>query len=359
VGTVSWPRIAGATSYKLLATRPSGSEEYVPYAGVNSLVGTVTDASCNPKTYCSISYDPAVALGEYRVPQLYDVNYIPILNFWPAPIVLGPGSNGYGGSGSAPGVLETDSMENPVVTARAWYKPFAWNTVRFENGADQTAVPNQIAYQRPMYMTSPEPGFILNGTMEPVQSSDLGRKGKLNFGGYSWGGTFITDLITCRDSAFLKTMAHLQLRPTSDPADCALGVVGPDIGFLRAKSKWRFYFNAIPAGAGDANAIELGGTGINLPSGSTYKIDGKPVTTVYSFAFRPTVVSRNTCSDQAVTVKGITTSNKLSEVTPPAPWGNVSVQVYPSAGDTLNFHFCNGTGSDAIPPSGTYSIIAF
>ena len=281
--TVAWPRITGAQSYKLLATRPTRSyDEYVPYSGVNSLVTMVTDASCAPNAYCAFTYNPAATLGAYNVPQMYGVPYVPILNFWPAPVVLGPASGGYGGSGSAPGMLDSDSMENPVVSARAQYKPFAWSTTRFENGADQSPVPNQIAYNTLGYFNGyTENGFILNGTGEPIQSgsaSESGRKGKLNFGGYSWNPTNIIELITCRDSSFSKTLAHVSLRPAADAGDCALGVVGTDIGFLRAKSKWRFYFNALPAGVSDTNAIEMDATGINLPAGSQFKVAGVPVT---------------------------------------------------------------------------------
>lgn len=279
---VTWPRIPGAKAYKLLAVRGAANpDRSLPY-GPNpttgalspaSLAGTLFDSACATNT-CSMTYNPVASLSNYAPTALYSAAYNPAITFWPGQVVMVS-------AGSTSPSLDDDAREGPIVTNFVYYKPPAWNSVKSENGADvgqtlgvPTSSPNYAGLGF-------ETGLILPGSSEPANTAtENQRKGKINFLGYSWNNaSFASDLITCRDSWVTKTLAHEYLRPSADAADCALGIVGNSVGYLRAASKWRFYFNAVPAGIGDTNGIDLSATGINLPATGHFQIAGADVGT--------------------------------------------------------------------------------
>ena len=279
---VQFPRIASAVSYDILVSRQSSSADNTIPWGTNGnwLAATVADSACAPSGVCDVIYNPAAALGVYGfVPALYAVQFFPFLSYWPAPIVLSPTL-----ANAAPGNVGTynsSSMAGPVVSTGLPLDFPARSAGKKENGADVAQLLGQsyntLGYTGGIFQR----GYILLGTNEAVNNGiENGRKGRLNFGGYSWNTTTVTDLITCRDSNFLKTMAHGGYRPSADAADCALGILGPDTAYLRAKSKWKFYFNALPLTAADVNSIDLSATGINLPTGASYSIAGANVVPV-------------------------------------------------------------------------------
>lgn len=72
----------------------------------------------------------------------------------------------------------------------------------------------------------------------------------------------------------------------------------------------------------------------------------------------PAAVSAASCSDQTFALQGATTADRISNIVPPAALGNVSLNGYISASETLLLHFCNPSGSRATPPAGVYSILA-
>lgn len=72
----------------------------------------------------------------------------------------------------------------------------------------------------------------------------------------------------------------------------------------------------------------------------------------------PAAVSTASCSDQAFPLHGVTTADRISNVIPPAALGNVSLNGYISASNTLLLHFCNPSASSVTPPAGVYSILA-
>jgi hypothetical protein len=80
---------------------------------------------------------------------------------------------------------------------------------------------------------------------------------------------------------------------------------------------------------------------------------------LYSTAsITPVAVSAASCSDQTFPLQGVTTADRISNIVPPAALGNVSLNGYISASNTLLLHICNPSGSSATPPPGVYSILA-
>jgi hypothetical protein len=72
----------------------------------------------------------------------------------------------------------------------------------------------------------------------------------------------------------------------------------------------------------------------------------------------PTAVAANSCSDQTFAVTGLLATDRISQATPPAALGNVSLNAYPSAAGTVLLHFCNPSSSSVTPPAGVYSFLA-
>ncbi len=273
---VQFPRIPNAVSYDLLVVRhPADTDGTIPWGfNGNWLATSIMDSTCAPNPVCDVVYNPAAALNVYPiVPSLYGAVFVPALPFWPAPVVLSS-LTGAQTPGNV-GTYNSPSMARPVVNTAPNTSFAAMSSGKKDNGADVFPVIGNMPYNTLGYTGGPfQRGFMLLGTNEGWSSNDVGRKGRLNFGGFSWTGALTTDLVTCRDSNLLKTMAHESLRPLADAADCALGVVGPDIGYLRARTGWRFYFNALPVGPSDTNGIDLNVNGINLPTGMRYAIGG-------------------------------------------------------------------------------------
>jgi len=267
---LQFPRIPNAVSYDVLVSRQiSSTDSTIPWGfNGNWLASSVLDSTCASNPICDTVYNPATALGVYPlVPSLYGALFLPVLPYWPAPVVL---SSTTGSSGV--GTYNSPSMARPVVNVAPNTSFAAMSPGKKENGADVFPVIGNMPYNTLGYTGGGvQRGFMMLGTTEPWGFVDAGRKGRLNFGGFSWNGALTTDLVTCRDSVLLKTMAHESLRPLADPGDCALGVAGPDIGYLRARTGWRFYFNALPLGPSDTNGIDLNSGGINLPAGPGVK----------------------------------------------------------------------------------------
>lgn len=72
----------------------------------------------------------------------------------------------------------------------------------------------------------------------------------------------------------------------------------------------------------------------------------------------PAAVAAQSCSDQTFAVSGIVATDNLGSIHPPGALGNVSVEGYVSATNTLTLHFCNVSSASVIPPAGAYSFLA-
>lgn len=97
-----------------------------------------------------------------------------------------------------------------------------------------------------------------------------------------------------------------------------------------------------------SRGFQLGASGTMLTQMASYS----------TASITPAAVSAASCSDQTFPLQGVTTADRISNIIPPAALGNVSLNGYISASDTLLLHFCNPSGSSAIPPAGVYSILA-
>jgi hypothetical protein len=104
---------------------------------------------------------------------------------------------------------------------------------------------------------------------------------------------------------------------------------------------------AVPVKIQDGNSFTLG--------------DGSPVSRIkkYSLSSLPARrVPPQSCIDLTAKAVGLTESDQITGVTPPAGLGNLSLNAYPADTDVVNFHFCNSSTSEALSPVGTYSFLA-
>ena len=77
-----------------------------------------------------------------------------------------------------------------------------------------------------------------------------------------------------------------------------------------------------------------------------------------SGAITPAAVTAQTCSDQNFPVTGLTAADNLGSIKPPAALGNISLDGYASATNTVTLHFCNASAASVTPPAGVYSFVA-
>jgi hypothetical protein len=93
---------------------------------------------------------------------------------------------------------------------------------------------------------------------------------------------------------------------------------------------------------------------LNVGSGSTVSRIGYFTTGMVT----PTAVPAQSCNDQAFTVSGLIATDNLGSIRPPAPLGNLSMNGYASAPNSLLLHFCNATTASVVPPAGAYTFLA-
>lgn len=93
---------------------------------------------------------------------------------------------------------------------------------------------------------------------------------------------------------------------------------------------------------------------LNVGSGSTVSRIGYYTTGTVT----PSAVPAQSCNDQTFTVSGLVATDNLGSIRPPASLGNLSMNGYASAVNTLLLHFCNAAPSSAVPPAGAYTFLA-
>lgn len=72
----------------------------------------------------------------------------------------------------------------------------------------------------------------------------------------------------------------------------------------------------------------------------------------------PIAVPAQSCNDQTFPVNGLAQSDNLGSIQPPASLGNLSLDGYSSAANTVTLHFCNVSTVSAMPPAGSYTFLA-
>ncbi len=248
--TGTFPKIAGASSYKILKRDWDGGTPPRPYpeGTGNYLLTTVQQSSCARLT-CSFT-DRGEELASYTNAgeNLAAHVYMPRLDFWPGAIVLSPGEDMSSERYSVPTVpllADVLGVGGIVTTQPAWAVAGEANTLMAS-----PATPPSAANVEAMHTNGvgPFPGAtILMAANLPAQSPS-GYKGRLNFGHGGQANGF-TPVITLGDSNWGKTWATATHRPPADVNDLDLGYEGNlDTFYTRAKNELREYVGKFPDG---------------------------------------------------------------------------------------------------------------
>lgn len=246
----TFPRIAGASSYKILKIDWDGRSTPVPYPEGKGdyLLTTIQQTSC--ATLVCQFIDSGGTLTPYAIAgeNLATNIYMPRLDFWPGAIVISTGSDmstaayhpnspplqadvlGIGAVVSTiPSVFITGEALSVIVTGAT--PPAAANLEALDtNGA------------------GPVPGATILKAASGLATKENGLKGRLNFGhrGLDLG---FTPLITLGDSNWGRTWTTGNHRPTADVNDLDLGYEGNiDTFYSRAQKEVREYIGKLPDG---------------------------------------------------------------------------------------------------------------
>jgi len=248
--TATFPKINGASSYKILKIDWDGSSIPRPYpqGTGNYLLTTVEQGSCATLT-CSFT-DNGGALSSYtNAGEKPGTNlYMPRLDFWPGAIVLSPQEDVSTEHYQIPTVpLQADvvGVGGIVTTQPAWALAAEANTM-----LGSPATPPAAASVEAMHTNGvgPFPGATIFASANLPQVAANGHKGRINFGeGGSASG--FTPIITLGDSNWAKTWAIANHRPPADPNDLDVGYEGTiDTLYSRAQKQVREYVGKFPDG---------------------------------------------------------------------------------------------------------------
>jgi len=202
-----------------------------------------------------------------------------------------------------------------------------------------------------------------------------GLKGRINLLG---GGAYPRDLFTWLDSNPAKTMASkgeygsgdagtvygTANRPQWDASDIATGVDNQGTGLYNrvpANGVFDWYLGVLPNSARSSNWTEqLSARQHAFHVPIQVGPAGTPVSQMSSFetgSITPAAVAGNSCADQSFAVNGLLADDRITQVTPPAPLRNLSLNGYAASGAVV-LHFCNPTNAADTPPRGSYAFFA-
>jgi hypothetical protein len=355
--TVTWSRIEGKNiSYDVLRTEGAGVFLNAPNGKGDFAVAT--DVPPCAAEVCQAT-DSQAPLKAYELSK--NPSFEPILMFWPGSLIL---------SGGAYADLIVPPVTNlsPVVSTLA-------NVPSLFVDRCSTATPGIYAVcfageSVGNNQTKIVGTLLQNGTKSGGTAANL--KGRLNFLNSPGGGIAPSHIITLVDSDPAKTIADAMHRPLNDDKDTYIGLDIPG-GGPPAHSQLAF-----GAPASISNYIGNKGDGthwkerltanektfaipVTIEKGSTLTVgEGSPLSgmKIYSTAgVAPATVPPQSCKDVMQPVSGLNKSDLITGISPPKALGNLSLNAYANATDSLTLHFCNPTAAGVGIPSGVYSFL--
>jgi len=373
---VNWPRVANAAdvmTYDVLRCPTPGNIGTVyPYTGgtpggsalaCGSVATGLTQASActvNGGLVCTYTDSASAATAAYTVNS---GSYSGTLSFWPGALV------------STGQTLNTNVEVSPSVLINADGQPIQTAPACTDYG--QTSAGGGYTTCLVAELNSGQPGNS-NLTATLMADNGVGRNtevtGRLNM--ITPSGTYWKphQIITLMDSNPDLTRATIGYRRPASVNDAWIGTDAPDgtplsttmlalgagqsitnyiankgstsSGWLEQLTSKQKTF-AVPVRISDGNSFTLG-NGSPLSQMKIYSVNNMPASHV----------PPQSCVDVVGEAKGLTKSDQITGITPPARLGNLSLNAYPADEGTIILHFCNPSGSAAITPPGAYSFLA-
>jgi hypothetical protein len=361
---VTVPDIPGAGTFDLLrVTLALDNREQAPYGNGDYAVFTAV-----PRT--SVCANGACTFSDTQVsPHSYTVappTYFPLLTFWPGNLVLGANQDSSDPFSAA--TAEVDTVGSSVVSVLGTVAP-AISAVNCAAATSWTPI-----WATCTGSTFPPSNFPLQGALvlavKPNRDggNGLNWKGRLNFSSL---GTAPGHIITLSDSNFQKTVASGNNRPANDPQDAFIGYdqgdgsplnIGISLGAPKSISN---YIGNVGDGTNWKERLTTTQKTFAVPvvikGGSTLTVGSGSALSqmkIYSSKIPVSTVPAQSCIDVPENVTGLVVLDQVAGVTPPGKLGNLSLNVYVSAPDTVVLHFCNAGTSAATAPPGSYSFLA-
>jgi hypothetical protein len=365
---VAWPKVAGtnAITYDLLKISGANLAWQTPIGSGAFAVATGI-AQCASSVCTAI--DPNRGAGNYVIPP---VAYYPKLDFWPGSITESPSVDR--DTAAATTLLFVNSTTfsvgfSPFVNAYGIYVPTVyashcgperipntWVTCLAGDSVGNNAIPAATVLQ-----------YGASSGGDPAN-----RKGRLIFGRAVTTSINAGHYITLVDSNPNKTMNTSGYRPTNDKADTYIGLDNSSVPITKAQlafgapisisnyignegngRDWQERLTAkqklfaVPVVVEPGNSLTVGG-GSALSQVKIFKTEGIPKASVPA----------QHCVDVTAIVPGLSTEDQIGSITPPGPFGNLSLNAYSLGMNHLVLHFCNPTTALASVPAGVYSFLA-
>jgi hypothetical protein len=364
------PKLADMDILKLPATHDHNIDYLSgPYGTGNYAIATgLTRAAANcTGTICTFK-DTQILPLKYTVPR---ITYFPFLSYWPGQLVLGP-------SGDGDSVMSNAWAEiapNDLNGAGLVQVNTAGNTGQSISALRCLAVSGSPVWVSCLGSGAPTsavytpPATLMSNKFSGDGGLNTNQKGRLNF---LESGSGPIHIVTLVDSNPNKTFATQSNRATSDANDAYIGCdtqycfaghtgltfgapvsVTNYIGNVGDGKNWKERLTEKQKAFAVPVVIQKGST-LTLGSGtalSQMKVYGANITASSN-------VAAQSCVDVKATVAGLTDADQITGLRPPHPLGNLSVNGYASAADTVTLHFCNPTTSPVAVPAGAYSFLA-
>jgi len=363
---VVWSVVGGAAHYKLLRmTWPGPAERPVPLGTGNWLVATVDPSACDA-SFCKFS-------DTHKSPESFTtVNtfgggkyYFPKLDYWPGNIVLGVGYDTQLTAALARLFIDDAPATGIVSVARVADGPVVYSESCQGGpsiGAGATTFPFMLCADPGSPSVYQKRGFILQ-SKSPVDGGEgANLKGRLNF---LTTGTGPSPLITWEDADPTRTIANAINRPMADAADSDTGIISKGIQYTRANLEIRNYIGVLPSKTNWKEQLTATQKTFAVPvaisNGSTFTLGaGSPLSQMKMFTANAggASVPSGSCLDVAARANGLTPADVITGITPPAQLGNISLNAYASAKDTVTLHFCNPSSAASGTPAGNYTFLA-
>lgn len=375
-GTISlvWPDIPTLTDMDILKVQavtdanhdyPSG-----PYGTGNYVIATslTREAANCGRGICTFK-DTQIPPAKYTVPA--KISYFPFLTFWPGQLVLGPSGDGESPLSNAWAEIAPNDLNAPglVQVNTAGNTAQSISALRCLSVFGSPVWVSCLGSGAPASTVFTPPATLMENKIAYDGGAMKNQKGRLNFLDSGGGPIHIITLI---DSNPNKTFAAQANRASNDRADAYIGCdtkacsgsqtglslgaplsLSTYIGNVGDGKNWKERLTEQQMSFAVPVAIEKGNT-LTVGSGtplSQMKVYGANLAAASN-------VPAQSCADVKITVSGLTGSDEITGFKPPRALGNLSLNGYASAADTVILHFCNPTSSSAAVPTGLYSFLA-
>ena len=364
---VNWPRVPNATSYDVIRmTTPVSPGDQYPSIGnctggsggtCGSVATAVSQATaCSGSLICTYTDTGSSSTSAYTINGSTSV----AIHFWPGSIVTA-GTTIYADREPTNFVVVGMSNNNYPALVSALCTGGVVSSGAFETCLAQLGWSGTLGTLN--IMGQP----IYDGVQQNLV------KGRWNL--FTPQGYLVSShhFITLLDSQPSLTQSTIGYRPLASANDV---YIGNDAGANKAITAGQLAFGSPVAisnyiantGDGTSWLERLTSKGktfavpVRITRGNSFTLgDGSPLSQmkIYSVDNIPAShVPPQSCVDVVGQAVGLTKSDQITGITPPAKLGNLSLNAYAAAADKIMLHFCNASGSEAITPAGAYSFLA-